>query len=78
MASSLHDLAVQAFTLDPGDRLRLAAELIDSVEGPADARWTDAWREELRRRSDAADRREVRGAEWSEVRTRLLKELAEE
>jgi putative addiction module component (TIGR02574 family) len=74
----MHEIAVQAFALDPADRLRLAAELIDSVEGPADPRWAEAWRTELHRRSDAADQRAVRGSELSEVRTRLLRELGEE
>jgi putative addiction module component (TIGR02574 family) len=75
MAASLHELAAQAFELDPADRLRLAAELIDSVEGSADPEWTSEWRDELRRRSEAADARVVRGAEWTEVRARLLEEL---
>jgi putative addiction module component (TIGR02574 family) len=68
-----------ALALDPVDRLRLASELIDSVEGPSDAEWTDAWAAELRRRSTGADDREARGlprgSEWSDVRARLLLEL---
>ena len=39
--------------------------------------WVEVWKAELRRRSEAADRREVRGTEWSDVRARLLKDLAE-
>jgi putative addiction module component (TIGR02574 family) len=77
MSDALHALAAQALALDPADRLRLAAELIDSVEGPPDARWTEVWKAELRRRSEAADAREARGSEWSEVRARLLHDLAE-
>lgn len=76
MADSLHDLATQALALDPADRLRLAAELIDSVEESEDPVWTDAWRAELLRRTQAADGREARGSTWAEVRTRLLRELA--
>jgi hypothetical protein len=39
--------------------------------------WTEAWTAELRRRTAAADEREVRGAPWSEVRARLLRRLAD-
>jgi putative addiction module component (TIGR02574 family) len=77
MPDPLHALATQALALDPADRLRLATELIDSVEGPPDARWTEVWKSELRRRSEAADGRDVRGPDWSEVRARLLQDLAE-
>jgi putative addiction module component (TIGR02574 family) len=78
MADTLQAVAAQALALDPGDRLLLAAQLIDSVEGPADPRWTAVWRTELRRRTKAADQRDVRGSGWTEVRARLLRELAEE
>lgn len=80
MSGSVHALALQALDLEPGDRLQLAAELIDSVDGPADPEWAAAWTEELLRRTAAADEREARGqprgAPWSEVRTRLVAELA--
>lgn len=63
------------------DRMRLAAELIDSVEGPADPAWERAWCAELDRRSVAADAREAlgeaRGILWSEVRAGVRKRLAE-
>jgi putative addiction module component (TIGR02574 family) len=72
-------VANDALGLDPVDRLRLASELIDSVEGPPDPEWAAAWTSELERRSAAADDREARGvprgSEWSEVRARLLLEL---
>jgi hypothetical protein len=72
-------VANDALALDPGDRLRLAAELIDSVEGPPDPAWAEMWTNELRRRSAEADDREARGlprgSDWSDVRTRLLLEL---
>jgi len=80
MSRSVHALALQALELEPGDRLQLAAELIDSVEGPEDPEWAAAWSEELRRRTAAADEREARGeprgVPWTEVRARLVSELA--
>jgi hypothetical protein len=72
-------VAEDALALDPADRLRLASELIDSVEGPPDPDWATAWAAELRHRSTGADEREARGlprgSEWSDVRARLLLEL---
>lgn len=72
-------VANDALSLDPADRLRLASELIDSVEGPPEPEWAVAWTGELQRRSAAADDREARGlprgSEWSNVRARLLLEL---
>jgi hypothetical protein len=76
MTGKLQTIAQQAMALDPAERLQLAAELIDSVEGPADPGWSASWTEELRRRSAEADAREgrgePRGTEWSEARARLL------
>jgi putative addiction module component (TIGR02574 family) len=81
MASSFHTVAIEALNLGEADRLRLAAELIDSVEGPADPAWERAWSAELDRRAAAADARELRGESrgipWSEVRAGVLKRLAE-
>ena len=76
MSQALHALTQAALDLDPADRLRLANELIDSVEDPADAEWCRAWTEEVQRRSKNAEEREGRGerrgAEWSEVRAHIL------
>lgn len=43
MSVPLNVVTTEAMALDPADRLRLAAELIDSVEGPEDPEWTAAW-----------------------------------
>jgi hypothetical protein len=51
-----------ALALDPADRLELASLLIESVEGSdQDEAWTQAWTQELNRRSAAADARSERG-----------------
>jgi hypothetical protein len=73
MSSSFHTLAIEALNLDEGDRLRLAAELIDSVEGPADPDWDAAWLEEIRprRQRGTAD-----AVPWTEARTRVLRRLS--
>jgi hypothetical protein len=78
MVLNLHVLTDAALELDPADRLELASALIDSVEGVIDPSWEPAWTDELRRRSEAADARAVRGAPWAELRSRLLREIAGE
>ncbi len=76
MSSAVHALSLQALALEPGERLQLAAELIDSVEGRADPEWEAAWSQELDRRVVEADRTGNRGRPWDEVRRDLLARLA--
>ncbi|MCB9765855.1 MAG: addiction module protein [Alphaproteobacteria bacterium] len=80
MARPLHVLTTEAMELDPADRLRLATELIDSVEGPEDPEWVEAWTVEIQRRTAEADARaargEPRGSTWEEVRERILQRLS--
>ena len=80
MALPLHKLTSEAMALDPADRLRLATELIDSVEESADREWAEQWTAELQRRSAAAAEREElglsRGSDWEDVKERLLRSLA--
>lgn len=73
MSSTFHAVAIEALNLDEADRLRLAAELIDSVEGPADPAWDDAWLSEIqaRRQRGTAD-----AVPWSEARARVLRRLS--
>jgi hypothetical protein len=72
MSQAARDLVARALDLPEEDRLALASELIDSVEGAADPEWERAWLEELARRK-------ARGTEdakpWSEVRARILRRL---
>jgi putative addiction module component (TIGR02574 family) len=77
MGQALRKLTEQALALDERDRLALAADLIDSVEGPADAAWASAWSAELDRRVAEADRTGDRGRPWDEVRAELLSRLAD-
>ena len=72
MARTLQHIRDEALQLSVEDRLELASELIDSVEGPADPEWERAYRAELDARVAAADAREVRGRPWDDVRAELL------
>ncbi|MCB9760181.1 MAG: addiction module protein [Alphaproteobacteria bacterium] len=72
MAATFHDVALQALSLDESDRLRLASELIDSVEGAEEPGWSEVWLREL-------EARRARGTEdavpWEEARARVLRRL---
>ncbi len=73
MSRTARDLANQALDLPEEERLALATELIDSVEGATDPDWERAWLEELaRRRTRGADS----ATPWNEVRARILRKLS--
>ena len=76
MADPLRSVTADAMALDPADRLRLAYELIDSVEGPPNDDWSLAWSQELDRRLEKAERTGDYGRPWEEVRADLLKGIA--
>ncbi len=65
-----------ALALTTEERMDLAAELLASVDGPADPDWEQAWQLELDRRAAEADQSGTPPAEWSEVRARALSKLA--
>lgn len=73
MSAHFHTLAQAALELDPAERLQLASELIDSVEGPVDPAWSAAWSAELDRRAKEADESGERGRSWDDVRADLLR-----
>ncbi len=57
-----------ALSLSADDRLKLAAELLASVDEQGSPQWEAAWTIELQRRlEDSA----VAGSPWSEVRSRI-------
>lgn len=76
MGRALRQITNDALALPEVDRLALAAELIDSVEGPDDAEWSAAWSAEIDRRVEEADRTGDRGRSWDVIRSELLERLA--
>ena len=74
-----HDAAAavleEALRLPEADRMRVAAELLGSLEGPPDALDDDAWLEEIKRRADRVRRGESQAEPWPAVRDALLAEL---
>lgn len=76
MGRTLRKLHDDALALPEQDGLVLAAELIDSVEGPEDPTWSAVWSAELDRRVTEADGTGDRGRPWDQVRAELLERLA--
>jgi putative addiction module component (TIGR02574 family) len=76
VTSASAKILTEALALTPEERVDLAAELLASVDGPADPDWEHAWQSEVDRRATAADARGTPPAEWSEVRARVLSKLA--
>lgn len=76
MTKAATRILTEALELSAEERLGLAAELLASVDGPADPDWDEAWQAELDRRAAASDAGATTSAEWSEVRARVLNKLA--
>jgi len=76
MAQATHaELLQRALELPAGDRLALATELLESVEGPEDLEWAAAWAAELDRRVRELDSGAVKTIPWQQVRTEALERL---
>jgi putative addiction module component (TIGR02574 family) len=65
----------QALVLDESERAEIAGALLESLEPPADAEVERAWREEVRRRLEAADTGSAELIPWEEVRDQLFARL---
>ena len=69
------ELLQHALQLPADDRLALATELLESVEGPENPEWAAAWAAELNRRVRELDDGKVVTIPWSEVKARLEQRL---
>ena len=76
MSEAVRKTFTDALSLPPRDRLELAAELLESIEGQADPEWDAAWTIEIEKRLEAAEARGERGASWAEARRRILARLS--
>ncbi|MBI4702654.1 MAG: addiction module protein [Deltaproteobacteria bacterium] len=65
------DILARAQALSARERLGLVSHLLDEIEGPDDAAWTEAWRAELLRRYQ--DPLERGGSCWEDVKARALR-----
>jgi hypothetical protein len=58
--------------LSEEDRVQIATEVLASLDEPPDAGWDDAWASELAHRQETARKRDEPGADWVDVRARVL------
>jgi putative addiction module component (TIGR02574 family) len=64
-----------ALRLPADDRIALATEILDSVEGPEDPKWVAAWAAELDRRVNELDAGTVKTIPWEQVKSETLQRL---
>ena len=64
-----------ALRLPADDRIALATEILDSVEGPEDPKWATAWAAELDRRVNELDVGTVKTIPWEQVKSEELERL---
>ena len=75
--AEIADLLARALRLPPGERLAMATELLESVEGPEDEAWTTAWAAELDRRVQELDSGRIKAVPWEKAKAEILKRLRE-
>jgi putative addiction module component (TIGR02574 family) len=76
MASTeIAELLAKAMRLPPDERLAIATELFESVEGPEDASWTAAWAAELDRRAKDLESGKVQAVPWEQAKAEILERL---
>lgn len=64
-----------ALRLEPETRAELAAELLASLDGPADPDAEAAWDVEIERRVAAIEAGTIRLESWADVKRRIEKEI---
>lgn len=76
MSKVAEKLLNEALTLPTDERAELAAELIASLDGPADPDVESAWAAEIERRAAKVLSGESNGSPWEEVRSRIEREIS--
>jgi putative addiction module component (TIGR02574 family) len=75
MTKPLATVLADALRLDDDARAALAAELLASLDGPADPNAQDAWDAEIERRVAAVEAGTVALEPWEQVRRRIEREI---
>ena len=74
MTRAAKAVLAEALRHGPDERAELAAEVLASLDGPADADALSAWEREIRRRTDAIDAGTIELESWDDVKTRIDRE----
>jgi putative addiction module component (TIGR02574 family) len=75
MPKTATDVLADALRLEPDARAEVAAELLASLDGPADPDAEAAWDAEIERRIAAIEAGTVRLEPWAEVKRRIERDL---
>jgi putative addiction module component (TIGR02574 family) len=75
MTKAAEALLADALRLTPEARAELAAELLASLDGPADPDAEAAWSAEIERRVDAIEAGTVVLEAWEDVKRRVEKDI---
>jgi putative addiction module component (TIGR02574 family) len=75
MTKAAQAVLADALRLDADARAELAAELLASLDGPADADAEAAWDAEIERRINAIEAGEIRLEPWESVKRRIEKDI---
>ena len=75
MPKTATDVLADALRLEPDARAEVAAELLASLDGPADPDAEAAWDAEIERRIEAIEAGTIRLEPWPEVKRRIERDL---
>ena len=75
MTKPMAAVLADALRLDDAARAELAAELVASLDGPADVDAEDAWDAEIERRIAAIEAGTIPLEPWDNVRRRIEKDI---
>ena len=75
MTKPVQTVLADALRLDPDARAELVAEILASLDGPADAGAESAWDAEIERRIQAIEAGEIRLEPWESVKRRIEKDI---
>jgi len=75
MTREAQTVLAEALRLDVPSRAQLAAELVGSLDGPADPGAEAAWAAEIERRITAIEAGTVKLESWEDVRSRIEREI---
>src|SRR5262249_6169664 len=75
MTKATEDVLADALRLDPDSRAQLAAELLASLDGPADPDAEQAWQAEIARRVADLEAGKLKLEAWAEAKRRIEKKI---
>lgn len=75
MPAATESVLADALRLDARARAKLAAELLASLDGPADPDAASAWDEEIRRRVDSLEAGAEKLESWESAKRRIARDI---